>query len=379
MGTVTYKYQSFGGSTGGWKVSRYSAKQAKPIDYSLPLVYGHTHDKMLFGCKGYGDGIPYYSFDGQSTYQDYLWGWDAGNFDYCTSSGPIVNFPRPGYEWNQAYARAYSKFLSSIHERAAMMTNLAERAQTVKMLNTRLRQILVGGRQLWAGDFRGFLKTFNIRPLKKHENVRWTRPRQASNLWLEYWFGWAPVVNDIYTATTNYGKPINSSAVKHGSARKWAKSLTTKVSSSQKVFSETKGTVRVNISGRVVVDNPSLFELNRLGLVNPAVVALEVVKFSWLAGWFNNLQQVLAQYTDFVGLSLKDATVSTRTVSTYLYRRDDSNGYFHTWSNAYRWYCRRRVSSLPKVKLMVSLPNGLSVTRGATLASLIVQLFSPKG
>lgn len=375
MGTVTTSFTTYGGDSGDWMIQKYRSKQAKPVDYSLPLEYYTYRKKLLSGVSGSGTLVPYYSFGSTSTWQDTLWSGTSRNDDQFTSSGPVVSMPT-GAEWNKAYARAYSKFLGAVHERAAMMTNLAERGQTVQMLTSRLSQILKGAKQLKAGKFRDFLDTFGVKPKKKHAGMKWSRPRQFAGLWLEYWFGWAPTINDIYTATENYGKPINDQTVKQGSAVKWSDTYSASPSGGT-VRSSAEGTVRVTICGRVEVSNSSLFELNRLGLVNPAVTALEVIPFSWLYGWFGNLQQVLSQYTDFVGLTLKDATVSTKTKRVFSHYHV-SYGYTNSWSASYTCYARRKVKTLPTVRLVHRLPNGLSVTRGATLASLVVQLFAPK-
>lgn len=375
MGTVTNSFTTYGGNSGDWMITKYRSKQAAPVDRTMPLQYYTSRKKLLSGVSGRGTLNPYYSFNETSTWQDTLWAGNARNDEQFTSSGPMVNLPS-GTEWQKAYARAYSKFLGSIYERAAMMTNIAERGQTVQMLTKRLSQILQGARQLKAGKFRSFLKTFGVKPKKEHEGLMWTRPKQFASLWLEYWFGWAPVINDIYTATANYGKPINDQTVKQGSQVKWYDSYSANPSGAT-VRSWAEGSVRVTICGRVKVDNPSLFELNRLGLVNPAVTALEVIPFSWLYGWFGNLQQVLSQYTDFVGLTLKDATVSTKTKRVFFHDHT-SYGYTNRWSASFTSYGRRKVTTLPKVSLVHRLPNGLSVTRGATLASLVVQLFAPK-
>lgn len=376
MGAVTTSFTTYGGDSGDWMVQKYRSKQASPVDYSLPLEYYTYKKKLLSGASGMWPVAPYYSFNYTSSWADALWSGNSRNDDQFTSSGPVVSFPT-GAEWNKAYARAYSKFLGAVHERAAMMTNLAERGQTVQMLTSRLSQILKGAKQLKAGKFRDFLNTFGITPKKKHAGLKWTRPKQFAGLWLEYWFGWAPTINDIYTATTNYGKPINDQTVKMGSAVMWSETYKAHPDGGI-VQSSEEGTVRVTICGRVEVSNSSLFELNRLGLVNPAVTALEVIPFSWLYGWFGNLQQVLSQYTDFVGLTLKDATVSTKTRRVFSHYHVTGGGYTNRWSASYTCYARRKVKNLPTVRLVHRLPNGLSVTRGATLASLVVQLFAPK-
>lgn len=381
MGTVSKQWIAAGGDSGDWEIKKLRNKQAKPIDYRMPLEYFLYRKKLIAGLKGtVSNPVPYYRWMDVSTWQDTLWSSSARNDENCSDTGFQSDLPS-GSEWNMAYSRAYSKFLEASYQRADMMTNFAERGQSVQMLTSRLSQILKGARQLKAGKFRGFLETFGIKPLKKHAGLKWTRPRQFAGLWLEYWFGWAPVINDIYTATTNYGTPIKDQIVKQGSAREWSYSRTRYHPSQwagESIWMHEEGSVRVTICGKIVVENSSLFELNKAGLVNPAVTALELIPFSWLAGWFNNLAQVLRQYTDFVGLRLVDATVSTKTKRMYTHEHT-LQGSINKWTGNWQVYGRRKIKTLPRIKLYASLPNGLSVTRGATLASIVVQLFSPKG
>lgn len=359
--------------SGTWYYRQFREKQTRPIDTKLQLRYG-VYLERLTEFQAWG-GItpsapslyPYWSYNSQVSQNS----WFFNNY------GPGA-FPSSA-TIDRAYARAYAKFLDACYTRAATMTNIAERGSTIAMLTNRLSQLYKGARQLKTGDFAGFVQTFGITPKAKHKDLKWTRPKQFAGLWLEYWFGWAPTISDIYTAVENYGKPVKDVRVKQGSQSVWNFTKSESDGGWYQCTNTESGTVRINISGRIAVDNPSLFELNRLGLVNPAVTALEVIPFSWLAGWFVNLQQVLSQYTDFVGLKLMDATVSIKTEGAHSYFSPNHGKWGAGVSQKRRiqTYVRGTVTTLPRVKIVAQLPNGLSVTRGATLASLLVQLFAP--
>lgn len=378
MDPIAYSWQETGGGGGDWWDQKRIARQAKPIDYTRPLSY-YTHHAHLNNASAgwYGITVPILDWNRVSTWGDALWTNTQRNRDQFSAAGPMEGWPA-GAEWKRAYAKAYGKFVGSISERAQMMTNVAERGETVEMLVHRLGQFRDAGLALRKKDFRGFLAVWGVKPLPKHRNKVWALPREASGLWLEYWFGWAPTINDIYTAVETYGKPVKSDTIKFGSTTTWAQDGTHQVDSENSVYSAEKGRCTVTICGRVEVENPSLFEANRLGLVNPAATALELIPFSWLVGWFVNLQQVLNQYTDFVGLSLKDTTVSTKTSSWYAYSRHYlGTTYQISWEAKFQTYARRNVNTLPRVSIVMGLPKGLSITRGATLASLVVQFLAP--
>jgi len=369
MGSTTNTYKETGGTSGRLHVRRWGVKQSPPIDFTMPLPQLCRSVRLKSGFDSMNGG-ELFRLNQCSTWQDPVWGpQSAGEINSHQSFATSDGLPT-GREWNLAYARAYAKWLGEIYTKAEMLTNYAERAESVAMLSNRLTQIYRGATQLKRGDFRGFVKTFGIKPKSKHKDLAWTRPRQFSGLWLEYWFGWAPVINDIYTATKNYGTPPKMKLVKQGSAQSFEQ---IGFGASGQVHAIQTGKVIVRICGRVEVTSESLFEQNRLGLLNPAKTALDIIPFSWLAGWFMNLSQVLGQYTDFAGLRLLDATVSTRTKWEHTWTCSGRG----TWTQEFNQYTRFRANALPRVKLGFSLPNGLSITRGATLASLITQLFAP--
>lgn len=56
----------------------------------------------------------------------------------------------------------------------------------------------------------------------------------------------------------------------------------------------------------VAVSNPNLWLANQLGLINPGTIALELVPFSFVFGWFVNLEQVISSMTDLYGLTLSN-------------------------------------------------------------------------
>lgn len=284
---------------------------------------------------------------------------------------------------NMAYARAYTKFKEKIYTQASNLTALQERQASIDMVVSRLKQLYKGAKSLKRGKFKEFLGTFGIKPKPKHANKTWSRPKDFGSLWLEYWMGWAPMVGDVYTTLEFLGKPVPDSPVRAGSTAPVVGS-SSYYSSPSRATSSWEGTTTVWIKSKVEVTSPSLYNLQGLGLLNPLKTLWETTPFSWFADWFTNVGQVLGQLTDWVGLELKDLVISCKTNVTLSYEvtRADS-----VWAGAppriYRnreWthFSRKTGGVLPVVKPIVRLPNGLSITRGATLASLLVTIFAPQ-
>lgn len=302
-----------------------------------------------------------------------------------TFSGELVprsfgNYP----EWNAAYARAYAKFKDKAYTQAANLTALKERAKTFNMVAARLGQLAKGAKALRAGRFKEFLATFGVQPLKKHENTRWTRPKQFGALWLEYWMGWAPTVGDVYSSLDALSRRIPDVTIRAGSTAP-LKGDQTRVVSGATTKSTWSGKGTVWVQGRIEVSNPSLHIAQTLGLINPLKTAWETTPFSWFADWFTNVGQILGQFTDWVGLKLTNLCISVKTEAhssweclnaQRIFGASQPNYMYH--KKSFLYFDRTPLTEMPFVKPYFRLPAGLSLSRGATSVSLLLTMFAPK-
>lgn len=307
----------------------------------------------------------------------------AGEQNYLAANcvnGSVLNntITIPLGPCSTAYARAYEKFKSKVYTQATNLTALKERGKTFTMVLNRLNQLWKGAQALKKGRFREFLRIFGIKPLPKHANVKWARPKEFSGLWLEYWMGWAPTVGDVYSSLEFLGGVIPTTTVRAGS-RVALSSQSSSTSYGRVRTNIANGSVAVWIQADVELTNPTLYNLNGLGLLNPAKTVWETIPFSWFADWFTNVGQVLGQLTDWVGLKLKDLVVSSRTKGVLEFRATNtpSSGQLLWRKREFVSFFRKVDGSLPVVKPILRLPNGLSITRGLTLTSLLIQIFSP--
>lgn len=289
-----------------------------------------------------------------------------------------------GTEGSLAYARAYGKFKDKVYTQASNLTAISERAKTIDMVAARLKQLVKGASALKKGRFREFLGTFGIKPKPKHAHKAWSRPKDFGALWLEYWMGWAPTVGDVYTTLEFLGKPVPDSPVRAGATVPYIGYKRVAFNGSVSV-SDWTGDVTVWLKAKVVVTNTSLFTMQGLGILNPAKTLWETTPFSWFFDWFTNIGQCLGQVTDWVGLQLKDLVVSCKTEATCSWgvtnakNQLGSNADYYTYrKRKFVGFSRKCGGSLPIVKPIIRLPNGLSLSRGATAVSLLVTMFAPK-
>lgn len=322
-----------------WKY-RQRSRQPAPFNVPAPYYYGEAGvwewslvDPNLSPCKAYCQGYNY----GSRSYD------------------PV------------ATNKAYEKFVGSIHETATLQLLLAERREAAGMILNRVLTLRKAWLALRSGRFKEFLKTLDVPPKKKHRGVVRVRAKQASAYWLEYWFGWSPFVSDIFTAVDLLDSP-------------YPMVKASKVSGSTRIVKEgyhhrVEEVTRCKITADVSISNPMLYRASQFGVINPALVAWELVPFSFLVDWFIPVGNYLRSYTDFVGLELQNACHSylVRGVSEYGYNINRQPSRPVTTKAGFTAFTRS--TGIPGPSITVTLPNRLSVTRGATAISLLVSLF----
>jgi len=192
----------------------------------------------------------------------------------------------------------------------------------------------------------------------------------VSDTFLEFHFGWAPLVKDIGDGVN----VLQSTFPPYTVLARGASATTTGHPCSY--LGDPDGRIlwwrsRVQIKAHVVITNPNLWLANQLGFVNPVSWLWEWTPFSFVADWFSNVGAFLSQCTDFVGLTLTDSFTThclehRETVDYWGY-------YLHGTTTVKGWYCMQRATGISKPALQLKPFRGFSLTRGVTAASLIVQ------
>lgn len=276
------------------------------------------------------------------------------------------------------YNAAYRRLVDKLGSRSQLGALAFERREAINMVTRRVDMLYQAYRHLRRGRFSRFLRTLGVTPNRKDRGKKWNRPSQASRLWLEYWFGWAPAVADIYNAVDVWQQPIPSNSLVASSKAGMTNRFQSKTANDH-VVREWDATFIVRLQGNVLVDNPNLWEANRLGLVNPAAVAWELVPFSFLVDWFINVNQVISSYTDFLGLEVTEPqTVRFAKVRSKAYHLGNilwpgyHYGYEVIGSHA---LVHRELGAWTRPSLVWRPPGGLSWTRGITAISLLISIF----
>lgn len=289
------------------------------------------------------------------------------------------------------YARAYRKMVSQLEDRDDMLrsslgTTLAESGEAAKLMVQRLVSLRKAYQALRRGRFGDFLRALNIRPKSRHRN-RWTRPKDASALWLEYWFGWAPLVGDIQ-ATIDVLEQVDAKDRVYrvvGRARsEWTDKLDSIYASTQyhRDYAEFAFESRLRLQVDFTISNPNMYLANRLGLVNPAAVLWEVVPFSFVVDWFVKVGDWLSSFTTWVGLKITESWATYSIRGKILYRGSNYDARTKTQLLGLRVYTgeqyklrRFKFTPAPPRSLVVDYNSGI-LTRAITQVALLVSLFT---
>lgn len=275
--------------------------------------------------------------------------------------------------------RSWDKMLDKVRgDTSALGTAALEGRETFEMVANRVTGLYRAYKALRKGDFRRFLRELSCDPKRKHRSTVRTASNEASGIWLEYWFGWSPTVQDIGSAAMALGvNPVLASVRERGTSGfhiQEVRSISINGNARQH-STVVHGLVRQGAEFRLT--NENLFLASRLGLVNPVAIAWELVPFSFVVDWFTKFGSYLEGFTDLAGLQV------VRPWSTSFAKIDTVGEYWLTRSPGNRCVCRwrtynlkRTTSLLRPVPVTPKLVNfGDSVTRAATAVSLLNVLF----
>lgn len=236
---------------------------------------------------------------------------EVGDLSYCSQYTPtniVSQTLAPGWS-DDLLSRVYESFKSKVSDSAEMAVNFIEFRQATSMISDRSLQLFKFARALRRGDLVSAARELKLSAVPKRVSVK----KSFANNYLEFHFGWSPLISDIYSAVGLLQSPVKDvwpSASKRqtsqvsyqdaydGPAPGYDYLLLYRRAAYQEV---------VKMGASVAVNNPNLYLANQLGLVNPAAVFYETIPFSFVADWFVNVSQFLNNGTDLLGLTLDNA------------------------------------------------------------------------
>lgn len=260
--------------------------------------------------------------------------------------------------------KAYGKLVSALGEASLWAVNIAEHKQAYGMIAARATTLWRFAKAINRFDIplAARILGVSVPPRLRHFDPRRTA-KSVGNLWLEFHFGWEPLVQDIGAGISTLTKPIQPKKLvgkgKGTTFEKWGVP-------GQNAFTATYDS-KVRMECKATVTNPNLFIASQLGFVNPLAIAWELVPFSFVVDWFVNVGQVLGSMTDFAGVTLVDKATTTYQVIK------KTEQWYTGVSASYTTVTVSRSQSITGPSLRVRPWNGVSPVRAITAISLLVQ------
>lgn len=292
------------------------------------------------------------------------WSFDArGVSPFYDDKGAVAN----------ATNNARERFKEQISNSAALGIDIAEYSQSLNMIATRGAQLFKFANSLRKGNFGAAAKALGFdksgKAFKKPDGVKISR--SFANNFLEWHFGWSPLLQDIHDASQAISNPIKS-VKPRARARDGYGRFDSTGSGGDMTLDIANTIVIVCCGAKVTVSNPALHLAESLGVINPVQIAWETVPFSFVVDWFLPVSNFLGQLSDFAGLDIASPWSTVVYHTSQLNFRSNSAVPSTSTTNGFGTYVKR-VPGIPSVQLKAK-PLGLpSSSRAATAVSLATQ------
>lgn len=254
---------------------------------------------------------------------------------------------------------------------------LGELPETTKFVLEQARKVFDIYNAVRRGNFQRALRLvgspYDIRSVKRF--TKRVAARKGGSAWLELQYGWKPLIQDVYNivAALSEGlkKPVaqvKATVLDEDFKAPLAFPYLTTVKATGEFIRGMTGVVRFGIR------DPLLYDLNRLGLLNPAVLVWELLPLSFIVDWFLHIGNFLKSFSLPMGLVFYSG-YTTKFVRTDWTGRDDTTALWHGTPPAHYYklkaFRRDRLFTFP-----VALPY-LSIDLGVSqVASLLALLAS---
>lgn len=314
------------------------------------------------------------------------------------------------YSVDRTQADALNKALSRAKASSVNIAQAyAERRQTVSLIITSVNRLIHLARALRQGNVAGARRLINgseSRVVSKRyavwnstgthvigrrygNVVRPGKPKNPAetfaNLWLEFQYGWKPMLSDIYGSCEHLANSLNAPKRVRASA-----TSEQRIVSPQTIFfagSEANevGSLVTYQRSHVVLEFQEATnlaqQLSQTGISNPALLAWELLPYSFVVDWFVPIGTYLGNLDAMVGLNFLRGSTTTRQTVTYeskMVNRGTVKTFSCYGSNLYVSRSKKNrtiYSTVPNPPLPYINPS-LGVERALSAISLLTQLLT---
>lgn len=233
------------------------------------------------------------------------------------------SFPLPTFNLD-SQLKAYNRSLDDIkNQKINVVQAFAERRQAVDMITKNVNRLASAAMAIRRGNLKHASDLFKSKNSHKtkvrnfKEEIK-PSPQNLSSWWLEFRYGWRPLVDDIFGAcqviadSYHVTKPVFSSVYDKQQAQKFGYKLFD--ASGQggiellDVLYKEKTTVKIAF----IESSPVIQQMSSLGFTNPTLLAWELLPYSFVVDWFVPVGGYLSNLDATVGLSFRSGTSTTK-------------------------------------------------------------------
>jgi hypothetical protein len=281
---------------------------------------------------------------------------NSGNLKSSIGSLPSFN-GSPLIPSEMRSEAATKALLKIVDQKAAIGEDLATMRQTVDLVRKPASYLYGGLKKAWNDKQ---LRPFLFKSLRDFD--REGLPNFLAKRYLEYVYGWKPLVEDIYGIMDVMKQKGSKDLLLSGTGKSkqqcecpinYINDTSLQYKSEMGPVKET-ATVRCKIWGRIDPNCPGLRALSQLGLINPLSLAWELVPWSFVVDWFVPIGSTLSALTAPAGLIFVNGSQSVRNEFTAPYvhwdtRLDANRLEHHPASGKIRYdgYLRQELTQWP--------------------------------
>lgn len=184
----------------------------------------------------------------------------------------------------------------------------AERDRTARLVGDTALQLANAARNLRRGNWK-----------KAAENLGLTNPRKPrgsslTSKWLEYRYGWEPLLQDVHGSAEALAKRQNQDWRVTGKGSVSEPISVSQLPADKRKFDYGLGTASgmrgVFVRIDAVKQNDLLQSMSSLGVTNPGAIAWELVPFSFIVDWFLPVGDFLNQVDAMLGFGPTSCSIS---------------------------------------------------------------------
>ncbi len=184
---------------------------------------------------------------------------------------------------------------------------MAEYRQTARLFSNAVRDIAGIVRNIRSG--RGGEKLFKAlqQPPNKMSGA-------VANRWLEFQYGVRPLMSDVHGSAEALAKALDEGVFMYQSVRRTERSFAP--TAYPFLYGGTEFEVSLKVTARYQVRSAAVKQLAEVGITNPALLAWEVIPYSFVIDWFVPVGNWLASIDALAGVSDLVVNRSYKSVAT---------------------------------------------------------------